>query len=180
MCKVEGGKDYNIGNVALTSSTLINISGTIEQIPSGGLFYFKEAIHLSAKEGAQGGGYKKDGINMLLNANELKALSYAMKEFVRIPTYDNTKKSNFEKISNSGTMKKVYLGFTMPNNYYINVKVLDKNNPKTIAIKSDKYKFLAYADSIFLLAQEVEKSMFAFERKKDKIIKQLEANSGNQ
>jgi len=180
MCKVEGGKDYNIGNVAFTSTTLININGTIEQIPNNGLFYFKEAIHLNAKGSAQGGGYEKDGIRMLLNINELKALSYAMKEFVRIPLVGNTKQSNFEKISKSGTMKKIYLGFTMPSNYYINVRLLDKNNPKTIAIKSNKYEFLAYADSIFQLAQEVEKFMFAFERKKDKIIKQLEANSGNQ
>ena len=178
MSKLDERKDYNIGSISLSSSSLIYINGNIEQIPSQkGWFYFKEAVYLNAKTVIKAGGYEESGIRVLLNVNELKALSYAIKELIKMPSIDNNKKSEFEKISNSGVMKKIYLGFLAPNNYYINVKIFDKDSPRTISLKSDKYRLLAFADSMLILAQEIEKSMFAFQRKKDKIIKTLDNKS---
>jgi len=181
MCKkIDGTIVYKVGTVSLSLASLVYATASIEQIPSGASFFFKEAIYFIGKnQNKQGGGYESESIKVLMNINELKALSYAMKEYIKMPVVNNTKVSTYEKISNSGTMKKVYLGFTpqrekrngvIPEMYYINIR-LNAQQPKTVSVSCDRYKFLSFADSLYNLANEVEKTMFLYERGKDKKIR---------
>jgi hypothetical protein len=193
MCKkIEGTIEYKVGTVSLSVASLVFASANIEQIPTSTSYYFKEAIYFMGKKQKSGGGYEADGVRVLMSTIELKALSYAMKEFIKLPIVDGNKRSDYDKISNSGVMKKIYLGFTqsitindtstpkvMPDVYHINIKLFG-NQPSTTTVSVDKYKFLAFADSLFALAQEVEQTMFLYERGKDKQIRAQKAQEAKE
>jgi len=181
MCeKIDGTIVYKVGTVSLSLASLVYASASIEQIPSESSFYFKEAIYFVGKsQNKQGGGYESESVKVLMSINELKSLSFAMKDYVNSPVVNNTKISTYEKISNSGTMKKIYLGYTpqrqgrnsiVADMYFINIR-LNAQQPKTVSISCDKYKFLSFADSLYNLANEVESTMFLYERGKDKKIR---------
>lgn len=175
MCKIEGTKTYKIGGIAFNSSSFIGFSANIEQVPHENSFYFKEAIYMEAKKSVGGNvkKYEDRGIGVLFSSLELRALAYAIKEIVKTPINANGQKNiEYEKFSSSDTIKKVFLGFSNQK-YYINVHAGKRGDDghKEVSVSSDKYKLLAFADKLIILAEETEREFFKYERFKDKYIR---------
>jgi len=174
--KHEGSREYLVGSVSVKDTSILMFTSTIEQIPYESSFYFKEAIYLNIRDITQNG-VESNGLTMLYDINELKALYYAILEIVDAPIEQNrNKQSSYENItsSNPNFIQKTWLGFSN-NSYYINVDKISTIKRKDLNIsrkfKADKYRLLAFADSIFQLARKTEDMKFAFERKKDKMLR---------
>jgi len=159
-------KEYIVGTVSLSLASLLIARAKIEVIKSGeNSYYFNPVVFLIGRpQNKSRRGYEKEGINVLMSINELRALSYAMKDIVRVPDNNGTKEVPYEKISNSGIMKKVFLGYKN-GNYYINMRLFS-NPPKMFSIGADKYRFISFSDSLYNLSDEVEKALLTLERKK--------------
>ena len=122
--------------------------------------FWKEAVILEAREGASAGkeAYSKNnGIRMLADASDLRALSYAIKSLVK------NKKTGYKKFTDpkrakngngQGKQKMLTLGVNK-DTYYLNFSQNHK-----IGVGFDMFKILAIADQLEVIAECTEKMLF--------------------
>jgi len=122
--------------------------------------FWKEAVILEAREGRSAGekAYdKNNGIRMLADASDLRALSYAIKSLVK------NKKTSYKKFTDpkrakngngQGKQKMLTLGVNK-DTYYLNFSQNHK-----IGVGFDMFKILAIADQLEVIAECTEKMLF--------------------
>lgn len=157
-----------IASISFSSNSLIVLTSNLEwsEDSNGGYKSFvKDTVFLevSPKKDNNTFGYNKEkSISMLLDINDMRALAYACKEIVKLPIGQDGKVagSSYEKITNSGKMKKLFVGGSLNNekmSYFINVR-----EGSTVGVSFSKYDLLAFSDSIIALACESEKYLFRY------------------
>lgn len=152
-----------IASKGYAAQSLINITAMVEW----GTFP-KDLVFVNFRPGITTGKHTKydeeKEISMLFDSIELRSLSYAMKEILKVKEDCGYKKFT----SSQGENKMLSLGFDKDNtteHYYINFYVNKKQEGKVIF---SKWEFASYSDAIVLIADELDKSINRYNMELDK------------
>ncbi len=149
---------YPIAYRGFSSQSFISFSAFLEYKS-----YAKDIIFVELRKGHKDGNVyrydKQNAINMLFNAIELRALSYAMKEILKHKSND----LGYKKFTNSGVSNDLYLGYGAADGtegFFINAK----SSGRVISVKMDKWEFASLADTLMIIADDTERALYKFQR----------------
>lgn len=166
---------YKVAQRGFNSQNLLNINAYIQQKEINGSQVLSDVIYLEATKGIKnenGHGIKYDTenkITMKFNSYELRVLCFALR------TLHSKKKCDYKKYSepmlsgSPGNKKTLSLASSENENvgfqFYINIE--EKENLK-IGILFDYFELPAFVGSIEKIADEVDVTLYSYQRKLDK------------
>jgi hypothetical protein len=150
------GKKHRVALKSFTGKNLLSISAWIEETVKEREVYYSDIVFVELSEGYQEG--KK--LSMVIDATELRKMSYAIKAVLKNGTSKYEKYTD-PKLAGAGGAKK-RLDFTRGDveNYFLNLK----SGGDGRRFVFDPFAFAAFGDSILLIAQECERELYRFQR----------------
>jgi len=161
---------YKILQKSIQSTSLLVIKGFIDVISINGSIFpaIKDVIFLEISQLKNGIYDTKNGTFMKLSTFELKQMKYAAKEIYQ------KEKSSFIKTNSTNAridLPKKTCSFNYDKNrYWLNID--------NIGISFDKYELLSFIDEIDNIYLEMNKYLFMYQRKYEKVMKDI-SNKNN-
>jgi hypothetical protein len=149
-------KQYHVASKSFPGKNLFVVSAKIEYKK-----FYSDAVFLEFTENFSEGNNEKTV--MLVTANDLRALSYGIRELMK------NGKSNFKKYTDparaggEGAKNELNIGLLNEagkTTYYLNYS----SGSKKIGCGFDPYLFVALSDTLLLIAEECDKALFFYQR----------------
>ena len=167
---------YKVAQRGFNSQNLLNINAYVQQKDTSGSQVLSDVIYLEAAKGVKnenGSGIKYDienKITMKFNSYELRVLCYALR------TLHSKKKCDYKKYSepmlsgSPGNKKTLSLASTDNESiqFYINI---EEKEVLKIGIVFDNFELPAFVGSLEKIADEVDSTLYSYQRKLDKNIR---------
>lgn len=168
---------FKVGQKGFASNHLLNINAVIESKDDKPNILF-DVIYLEFAEGRKVnntyGGYDNNNkIDMKFNAHELRILVYALKGLIASSGSNYKKYSNPSLANSNDGVKELSLGFK-GDKYFFNI---EETNKKKFSIPFGIYELKALIDSMIIIADETDATLYKYQREIDKRIN-AEKNQG--
>lgn len=159
---------YKVATKTIDSQNLFVINSYIEVIESNSSKFpiCKDLVFLEFYKGFD----RKTQISMQYNSFELRRLSYALKELYKLghSSYKNFTDPSLSSNSNNSGKKSVSVGKS-GDSFFLN---LSQSNEATRNVQLDKYSLLSLCDSLNLISEETERTLYKYQRQLEQKTKQ--------
>jgi len=154
-----------IGHRGYSSQSLLSVSTLIEHKD-----FVQDVVFVETRKGvqtSQGFRYDKNTAKkMKINAIELRSLAYAMKHLFKSKNPDVT---NYKKQTKSSILRLNYSPAYEDKGEVFYVNIHNSNASKDfIGVPFEGYDFLSFAESLLIMAKELEELFFKYQRKAKK------------
>lgn len=155
-------KRYKIAQKGFNGKHFLEVSCYIEEsvidAPNGAYIRYDDVVFFELSPD-----YKRTAkTTMLMDTNDLRALSYGIKELVKKGTSPFKKFTDPKRAGTDGGQKKLTLA-VQGETCYINLA----HEGKEIGFGFDHYAITAFSDTIALMAEECERMIFRLQQKQN-------------
>lgn len=163
---------YKVAQKGFASNHLLNINALIERKEDNPNI-LSDVIHMEFYEGKKVNGVysgydKNNKINVKFNSYELRTFCYALRSLISLGKSEYKKYNNPALASSNGGVKEITFGFTPGDStYWINIV---EANKKKFGIGFGLFELKALIDSLIIIANEVDETLYQYQRAVDKKI----------